>query len=142
MTCNLAVSLAKAAVTDEYLQTLLTPAIVQPIVLAYLQQQYPHDQPNVIEATEHGVSFRVGSCTIVLKRGKIEVTDAQRVSRRAAQLIQELEHVLTNLADRLFQQHVQHILQQTLGTAFTEVTTVEVENEGHVQQAAVFTLTL
>lgn len=142
MTCNLAVSIAKAAVTNEYLQTLLTPTIVQHVVLTYLQQQYPNDQPKVIEVLDDGVYFSVGSCTILLLKGEIEVLDAENFPGRAEQFVQELERLLIALADRLFQQHVQQVLQQMPGVAFMEVTPVEVENEGQLQQAAVFTLTL
>ncbi len=136
MPCNLAVSIAKAGVTIPQLLAFLTPAIVQKVVLAYVQQQYPTLHPRLYPFASTNVCLQVGSCLVVITGGSVRVTDRRGNSALAETLANEIEQLLLQLADSLFQQQV----QQILGPAVTQAQTVNVDNDGMTQQAAVFTL--
>ena len=139
MTCNLAVSIAKAGISNEQLLALLTPATIEPVLLAYLRQQYPQEQSRSYTYASDRLDILLGDCTITIIRGQIEVTSYSTSQNHASRLAKEIEGVLTALADALFQQQIQETLR-TLGIE-PQVETVTVENEGKMQQAAVFTLT-
>lgn len=140
MTCNLAVSIAKAGISNEQLLALLTPARIEPVLLAYLRQQYPQKALSSAIMGNEELEIALGSDTIRIVRGQIEVTSYSTNQRWTERLAKELEGVLAALADALFQQQIQELLQ-SLGIE-PQVETVTVENEGKMQQAAVFTLTL
>jgi hypothetical protein len=139
MTCNLAVSIAKAGISNEQLLALLTPANVEPVLLTYLRQQYPQEQCRSYTYTPDRLQILLGDCAITIVQGQIEVTSYATSQDRANRLAKEIEGVLAALADALFQQQIQETLR-TLGIE-PQVETVTVENEGKMQQAAVFTLT-
>jgi hypothetical protein len=139
MTCNLAVSIAKAGISNEQLLALLTPANVEPVLLTYLRQQYPQEQSRSYTYMPDQLQILLGDCAITIVQGQIEVTSYATSQDRANRLAKEIEGVLAALADALFQQQIQETLR-TLGIE-PQVETVTVENEGKMQQAAVFTLT-
>ncbi len=70
--------------------------------------------------------------------GSVKVSASEGDTILAETLATEVEQLLLQLADSLFQQQV----QQALGPAVTQVQTVNVDNDSAIQQAAVFTLEL
>lgn len=140
MTCNLAVSIAKAGISNEQLLALLTPATIEPVLLGYLRQQYPQKNPQARMCAPEMLEVSLRDCTITITRGQVEVTSYSSNQRLTERLAKEVGGVLAALADVLFQQQIQTLLQ-TLGIE-PQVETVTVENEGKMQQAAVFTLAL
>lgn len=140
MTCNLAVSIAKAGISNEQLLALLTPATIEPVLLGYLRQQYPQKNPRTRICAPEMLEVSLRDCTITITRGQVEVTSYSSNQRLTERLAKEVGGVLAALADALFQQQIQTLLQ-TLGIE-PQAETVTVENEGKMQQAAVFTLAL
>jgi hypothetical protein len=138
MPCNLAVSIAKAAVADERLRALLTAENVQTAVLSFLQRQYARSSPQVVSAQGGSMVFAVGDCTISIEDGVVAVDGPRRLAARTQQLSEEVSQLLTQAADLLFQQQI----QQALAGLTDQVEVVEVDNGGVRQPAAVFTLTL
>jgi hypothetical protein len=136
MSCNLAVSITKAAVTKKELLALLTVDVVEKVVLTYLQQQYPNLSPCVFDQSENYVSFVIGKCYVIIQDGDVRVEEYYGNTAKADALANEVAQVLSQLADALFQQQ----LQKSLGNLVTNVQTVNVDNEGVTQQATVFTL--
>ena len=136
MPCNLAVSIAKAGVSKSQLLAFLTPDIVQQVTLTYLQQQYVALTPRVYASSSTSVSLQVGTSMVVITDGTVQVTDRRGNTAFVETLANEIEQLLFQLADSVFQQKV----QQILGPAVTQVQTVNVDNDGIIQQAAVFTL--
>src|ERR1700730_14624233 len=86
MTCDLAVSIAKAAVTEEHLRTLLTPEIVKQVTLTYLQQQYARYNPEMLYTSDLTVGFCVGTCDLEIAQGQVTVTDVDGNTTFAEQL--------------------------------------------------------
>lgn len=138
MPCNLAVSIAKAGVSKPQLLAFLTPDMVQQVILTYLQQQYVSLNPRLLVRFDSRVYFQVGTCRILIEEGTVQVTSTSDDPAFAETLADEIEQLLLQLADSLFQQQVQRIL----GPSVTQVQTVQVNNEGVTQQAVVFTLDL
>ncbi len=138
MPCNLAVSIAKAGVTRPQLLALLTPDIVQQVALTYLQQQYAALNPKVRSPSSNSACLQVGTSLVVITDGSVQVTDSRGNTAFAETLANEVEQLILQLADSLFQRQ----LQQILGPAVTQVQTMQVDNDGIMQQAAVFTLEL
>lgn len=138
MPCNLAVSIAKAGVTTPQLLALLTPAIVTQVTFAYLEQQYPGSRPSVLSTSGTVLLLQVGTSQVRIENGSVQVNNIQRNQAQAEELADEIEQLLLQLADNLFQQK----LQETLGSLVAQVQTMAVDNEGTVQQATVFSLEL
>lgn len=138
MPCNLAVSIAKAGVSKPQLLALLVPDIVQQVTLAYLQQQYASLNPRLLVRFDSRIYFQVGTCRILIEDGTVRVTGTDDDTNLAETLANEIEQLLLQLADSLFQQQI----QQLLGPSVTQVQTVQVDNEGVAQQAVVFSLDL
>ncbi len=138
MPCNLAVSIAKAGVTRPQLLAFLTPDIVQQVALTYLQQQYAALNPKVRSTSSNSACLQVGTSLVVITDGSVQVTDSRGNTTFAETLANEVEQLILQLADSLFQRQ----LQQILGPAVTQVQTMQVDNDGIMQQAAVFTLEL
>lgn len=136
MPCNLAVSIAKAGVTTPQLLALLTPSVIEKVALTYLQQQYASLKPSAYTTYGTTVMLSVGTAMITIEDGTVQVEDSRRNRQLAEQLASEMEQLLLQLADSLFQQK----LQETLGSLVKQTQTVSVDNEGAVQQAAVFYL--
>ena len=135
MPCNLAVSIGKAGVTQPQLFALLTPDIVKVVAFAYLEKQYASSKPSVHVRGEM-VVLHVGSTTIRILNGGVQIQDSEGNRTQAQKLADEIEELLTQLANRLFQQK----LQVALGPLVTQVQTVSVNNEGTLQQATIFHL--
>src|SRR5579859_7209219 len=112
MSCDLAVSIAKAAVTKQHLLDLLTTDVVQQVVLKYLQSEYANDFPRVRYASARWVRFEVGDVTISIniKNGVVMVRSESGDSAEAEDFAQKIELLLARLADSLFQQKVQQAL--------------------------------
>ncbi len=138
MPCNLAVSIAKAGVTRPQLLAFLTPDIVQQVALTYLQQQYAALHPRMRSTSGNSVCLQVDTSLVVITDGSVQVTDSRGNTTFAETLANEVEQLVLQLADSLFQQQV----QQILGPVVTQVQTMQVDNDGIIQQAAVFTLEL
>jgi hypothetical protein len=136
----LAVSITKAAVTEERLLALLTPEAVQPVVEAYLRQ------PGVVGASERvivqrqgdGLAVGVGSLTLTIHGGRVETRATQGTNdARGRALVDGLSALLALAADALFAQQVRAALAPFGRVAAQQVT---VENGGVTQAATVLTL--
>jgi hypothetical protein len=138
MPCNRAVSITKAAVTNEELLRLLSEPVVEQVVTAYLQAKYEQHRPTLVNRYSGTLVFRVGGLYVTIQGGAVSVR-AYGQEALAEQLAAELQTLLAQAADRLFQQQVGRALS-LFGPVNTQV--VEVESEGTVQRAAVFTLNL
>jgi len=134
MPCNLAVSIAKAALSDERLRALLTPQAIQQVVLAYLKQQYAALSPVLVSAQDGSLHYQLGTMDLTIEDGEVTV-DTSTINRdRAEQLATQVSALLAACADRLFQQQV----QQALTNVTFQSQAVSVSFEGKTQQAAVF----
>lgn len=138
MPCNLAVSIARAAITEERLRALLTPQAIQHVVLAYLKQQYAASSPALLSAQGNALRYRVGTMLLTIVDGAVTVDESEGKRGRAEQLATKVSELLAVAADRLFQQKV----QQALSSVTTQAQAVNVGYEGTSQQAAVFHITL
>ena len=136
MSCNLAVSIAKAAVTKKELRALLTVDVVEKVILTYLQQQYPNLSPSVFDQSENSVTFVVGTCYVIIQDGDVRVEEYYGDTTKADALASEVAQGLSQLADSLFQQKV----QLALGNLVKQAQTVTVNNDGTQQTAAVFAI--
>lgn len=142
MACNLAVSITKAAVTEEKLLALLTPEKVQPVIASYLSQ------PNVLKAGESSsvtvqanqIVVTVGSLRIFISSGRVTTNATQGYNDvRGRELVDGLSNLLALTADALFAQQVKAALAP-LGKVKQQQ--VSVENGGVTQAAMVFTLNI
>lgn len=142
MACNLAVSITKAAVTEEKLLALLTPEKVQPVVEAFLRQ------PNVLKQGESfeirsgsgTISIRVGSLWLEIRGGRVSTYATQGYNDvRGRELVDALSNLLALTADALFAQQVKAALAP-LGKVKQQQ--VSVDNGGVTQAAMVFTLNI
>ncbi|NNJ13396.1 hypothetical protein EKD04_024015 [Chloroflexales bacterium ZM16-3] len=140
MPCNLAVSITKAAVTEERLRALLTPEAVQPVIAAYLRQ------PGVVGAGERvivqrqgdGLAVTVGSLTLTISGGQVQTRATRGTNAtRAQELADALSDLLALAADTRFAQQVRAALA-TFGTVAAQQVTVD--NGGVTQAATVLTL--
>ncbi len=142
MACNLAVSITKAAVTEEKMRALLAPEKVQPVVEAYLRQ------PGVLKQGETFAVNRQGSSVVVVVAGLRIFINGGRVSTsatagyndaRGRELVDALSNLLALTADALFAQQVKAALAP-LGKVKQQQ--VSVDNGGVTQAAMVFTLNI
>lgn len=140
MACNLAVSITKAAGTEERLLAVLTPEAVQPVIEAYLRQ------PGVLKRGESFNVSRQGSRLIVTVGSLRLLIDGGRVSAYATQgyndvrgneLVAALSNLLVLAADALFAQQVKAALAPFGKVAQQQVM---VDNGGVTQAATVLTL--
>ncbi|NNJ13616.1 hypothetical protein EKD04_025145 [Chloroflexales bacterium ZM16-3] len=140
MPCNLAVSITKAAVSEERLRALLTPEAVRPVIEAYLRQ------PGVVGAGERvhvqrqgdGLAVRVGSLTLTIRDGQVQTRASRGYNdTRAQELTDALSALLALAADALFAQQVRAALATFGPVAAQQVT---VDNGGVTQAATVLTL--
>lgn len=140
MPCNLAVSITKAAVTDEKLRALLTPAQVQTVIEAYLRQ------PGVLKGRERStvtvigdsIRVQVGALWIEIRGGRVSTTATEGFNDvRGQELVDALSNLLALTADALFAQQVKAALAP-LGKVKQQQ--VSVDNAGVTQAAMVFTL--
>lgn len=153
MPCNLAVSITHAAVTNDYLASLLTPEIVAQIMRAYLMECGLHEdvqsmhkrasnQVFAIEQLPDGsVRCRIGGYygidLLIGSGGVVTVTTTYANQREEAeQWQQQIAALLSQAADQLFAAAI----QQQLGSLISSTQLVAVENDGMPQQATVFTI--
>jgi hypothetical protein len=140
MPCNLAVSIATCAVSEERLLALLTPEVVQQVVLSYAQQQYTNITARVFVSGEI-VRCRLGGFTVTIANGHVSVDTSTGDRAFAEKLATDFTELVRRLAESLFQKQVQQVLQ-TMTPQPVQAQVVEVNNAGKRQQAALFTLNL
>jgi hypothetical protein len=138
MPCNLAVSIAKAAVSDERLRALLTPEAVKDVVLNFLKQQYAANSPALLSSNDTTLYYRLGSLVLTIENGVVRVNESAGNRVFAERVAAEVSRLLAAAADRLFQQRVQMALQSVT----TRAQVVDVNYEGRTQKAAVFSINM
>lgn len=138
MPCNLAVSIAKAAVREDRLRALLTPAVLKSVVPAYLRQQFSASSLALVFEQDDTVCYRLGTTIITIEKGEVRVDESEGNRALAEKVLAGVSHLLAAAADRLFQQQVQQALQKIT----TQARVVDVNYEGKTQQAAVFSIKL
>ena len=69
MPCDLAVSIAKAALSRERLRALLTADAIKDVVLTYLVRQYAAISPTLLSAQGNVVRYRLGRLTLTIGDG-------------------------------------------------------------------------
>jgi hypothetical protein len=136
MPCNLAFSIAKAAVPNERLRALLTADALKEVVLTYLQRQYAGLNPTLLQAAGSRVSYRLGTLTLTITDGAVTLAGRRTGAVDADQLASNVSELLTQLAGRLFQRQVQDALAAVTRSARMA------EVQGSRQQAAVFTINI
>ena len=152
MTCNLAVSITKASITNQHLQALLTQDIVNQIVTVYLAQHYLSYQIELLpgkrsvfllkDRNPRGTSFTV---TIGTNRQVTVRADAWDYSTRgdqqkATDLTNQIAELLSRAADSLFARQVQIALSGLGG--YQTVDTLAVDDAGVTQQATMLSIRL
>lgn len=139
MPCNQAVSITKAAIANEALRDLATPAMLAEALRAYLTQQGKQERTDfTLNVYDSFVRARIGNHIVVIERGQVTVTTYDRNLRTEGTALQdEIAAIVAALADEVFTQQVRAALA-TLGPITTKTTTVT--NEGQQQQATVITL--
>lgn len=136
MPCNVAFSIAKAAVPNERLRALLTADAIKDVVLAYLQRQYAGLSPTLLGASESCARYRLGTLTLTITDGAVKLAGRRTSAVDADQLATNVSELLTQLAGRLFQKQV----QDALAGITTRARMADVQ--GVRQQAAVFTINI
>lgn len=142
MPCNLAVSITKAAVTEERLLVLLTPAAIQPVIEAYLAQPGVLRAGDTARVTRQGerLTVAVAGLTITIEGGRVRANaTAGRTDVRARALVDGLSNLLSLAADALFAQQVKGALSRFGKVGQQQVV---VEEAGVTQAATVLTLKL
>lgn len=144
MPCNLAVSITKAAVTEDHLRALLTADTITDVVLRFLTQQYACLSPQLLSASGRRLTFLLdgGDITITIVDGKVTTNATRYRLPQANDIVEAVSLLLAHLADMLFQRQVQQALTGRFDAHLVSAQTLDVENEGERQQAAVFTLEL
>lgn len=144
MPCNLAVSITKAAVTEDHLRAFLTAETITDVVLRFLTQQYARLSPQLMSASGRRLTFLLdgGDITITIVDGKVTTNATRYRLPQANGIVESVSLLLARLADMLFQRQVQQALTARFDARLVSTQTLDVENEGERQQAAVFTLEL
>jgi glutathione synthase/RimK-type ligase-like ATP-grasp enzyme len=140
MPCYLAVSIAKCAVSEERLLSLLTPDVVQQAVLAYAQEQYAAAAIG-IQVLDKTVYCSIGRYRVAIENGQVRVNASTGNQAFAQTLATNFTELVRRLAESLFQKQVQHVLQ-SLSTRPVQAQVVQVNNAGRQEQATLFTLHL
>jgi hypothetical protein len=135
MPCNLAVSITKAAVTDERLRALLTPEAIGNVVLTYLQRNFASSRSSLLLARGNVLSYSVGDLTLTIADGRVDVDGSQGQVALAEKLATDVTGLLAAAGDRLFQGQVQQALRSVTTRAQSVDVTLEEENTA---RAAVF----
>ena len=141
MPCNLAVTITKATVLPEHLQSLLTPAVVKTLVPAFLQQHPEYNSAGHISAWNQGdtVVFSVGDFTITVSKDTQVTVNTIRLRREAAnKLAEQITTLLSIGADRMFVNQVQQVLTAKFGAVYSQTATVD--NQGTQERVSVFML--
>lgn len=136
MACNLAVSITKAAVSNEMLQSLLTLDVIESVLTAYAQQQ----TGMTVRRTPTALVVQVGRVAVtVVPGGQVETTAPDYLEAESRAVIDPIAALLAQAADQRFAQQVQAALA-TLGSVSAQQVTVD--NEGQAQTATVLTMQL
>src|SRR5436309_405092 len=116
MPCNLAVSITKAAVLPEYLASLLTPEVVEQVVMAYLKQHqtYKTYQPIRSRIAGESVIFHLSSLAyrITITGGNVVINFPRYALQEADILAEELTTLLAKGAAKLFADQLQATLRK------------------------------
>lgn len=140
MPCSLAVSITKAAVSNEQLLQLLTPEVVYQAVKNFLSRHEVYQKEMVSDwQSETSVMFYVGRSVVTIEHGQVTVTGTRWETEKTKALNEDMTTLLSRLADYLFAQQVQGALA-TLGPVESQV--VNVDDQGITRQATVLTLTI
>lgn len=154
MPCNLAMTITKAAVSEDRLRALLTADVVTTLLTSYLQEKHIALIPDSFRATHPGpyaslqaredgsVQCRIGGyygMDIFVQAGQVTVTGTTTTQQPDVdQMLQEVTHLLAQATDALFARQVQMALT-ALGVPMT-TEQVQVEQAGQVSPAIVFTV--
>lgn len=138
MVCNLAVAITKAAIEDSRLRALVDNHIdqVQQMLVKFLARRHPNlsvqpspRDPRVILAGPH---------TLRIMDGQVTVSGPRQSKDLADTLGEQAKAFLPVLADQFFAQEVGRLLRAV--AEVTNVQTSEVDNNGVLQRATVFSL--
>lgn len=135
MACNLAVSITKAAVENEQLLRLLTPALVAEVVKAALADLRYNATPAVQQ--DGSVYAYAGGMGITVRDGKVSVTGYNAYGARQA--TDAVSGALALAAEALLGQQIAATLAKATGKA-PVVRRAHVENDGQAGVATVFTV--
>lgn len=155
MPCNLAITITKAAVSEERLRALLTPEVVTSLLASYLQasgyaivpesfqQQQPGTYASLQTLPDGRVQCRIGGYygidVFVAPAGVVTVnTTTYSQHSQADHVLADVTQLLSQATDALFARQVQAALA-SLGVPMT-TEQVQVDQAGHVSPATVFTL--
>jgi transketolase len=114
MPCN-AVATATATIAQEHLARLLTDEVVSRVVVDYLQKTYPNEATRLQDLYAGHLGIKVSGVSVVMKNflvnikeGRVTLNGARRsVSQDWVNaLTEELQTLLTGMADILFQNQV------------------------------------
>ena len=140
MPCSLAVSITKAAVSNEQLVQLLAPEVVYEAVKTFLSR---HDEykDHLFGDWQSGstLMFYVGDCMVTIIGAQVTVNGSEWSTQQAETLSADMNTLLSRLADYLFAQQVQQALA---GLGPVESQTVSVDDQGVTRQATVLTLNI
>lgn len=140
MPCNLAVSITKAAVSNEQLVQLLTPEAVYEAVKTFLSRHDAYkDQLFGDWQSGSALMFYVGDCIVTILGAQVTVNGSEWSTQQAETLSADMNTLLARLADYLFAQQVQQALA---GLGPVESQTMSVDDQGVTRQATVFTLNI
>lgn len=139
MPCNLAVTIAKAAVTNEQLLGLLTPDLVVQAVNAACADLRIRINASRSGDTVYGYAELSWSdqISVAVNRGRVEVQASD--TRRATEISDAISGVLTQLADALFSQQIAGALASIAGKQ-PVIAEVNVDESGTVMPAFLFSV--
>ena len=140
MPCNLAISITKAAVSNEQLLKLLTPELISQAVKSFLSRHetYQHQRYDDWQYRNSLIIY-VGECTVTFTDGEVKVEGPEWSTALVNALSADMTTLLSRLADYLFAQQVQQALA-SLGQVASQ--TVNVDDQGVTRQATVLSFNL
>ena len=140
MTCNLAVAITKAAITDARLRALLDlhSDQVQRLLVQLLRKQY--SELSVQGSSEDSRVIEVGPMMVRVIGGSLTVDGPRTRERLVKEVTDKATAMLTLIADQLFTYDVRRVLQES--ASVTGIATSDVENQGKIQRATVIAFTM
>lgn len=139
MVCNLAVTITKAAITNEQLLALISPAIAAETIKAAMDVLGVRVNPRISGTTVYAYAETSYSDQIQITYQGGKLTVAASTDARGEEITATITGGLVAVGDALFANVVAATLQQFTGKRPT-VTTAAVRDEGVVYQANVFTV--
>jgi hypothetical protein len=140
MACNLAVSIMKAALSDERLKRLIDEHLdqVTGIVSKYLHRRHP--LLDIASGLGTGQLIVGEGLKLTIAQGQVELSGVRtsRTAQYMEDLSQETSAFLKLVADQLFTQEVERTLKN--GATILGKQTKDVENAGTVQRATVYSI--